>query len=113
MVQPIFPVRARLVSRPPASEQALGAQQLRQGDKSLVGNKGYRRYLKVEGEGHFQVDEAQVQAEARYDGRWILRTNTRYDAKTVAHVYKTLWTVEQSFRTAKSILETKAPLSSE
>ena len=82
-------------------------QQLRQGDKSLVGNKGYRRYLKVEGEGHFQIDEAQVKAEARYDGLWVLRTNTAYDAETVAHVYKTLWTVEQSFRTAKSILETR------
>jgi Transposase DDE domain len=82
-------------------------EQLRQGDKSLVGNKGYRRYLKVEGEGHFQIDEAQVKAEARYDGLWVLRTNTAYEAETVAHVYKTLWTVEQSFRTAKSILETR------
>jgi hypothetical protein len=82
-------------------------QQLRQGDKRLVGNKGYRRYLKVEGEGHFQIDEAQVKAEARYDGLWVLRTNTVYEAETVAHVYKTLWTVEQSFRTAKSILETR------
>src|SRR3954465_9280805 len=88
-------------------------QQLRRGDKSLVGNKGYRRYLKVEGEGHFQIDEAQIKAEARYDGLWVLRTNTVYDAETVAHVYKTLWTVEQSFRTAKSMLETKAHLSSE
>jgi hypothetical protein len=85
-------------------------QQLRRGDKSLVGNKGYRRYLKVEGEGHFQIDEAQLKAEARYDGLWVLRTNTVYDVETVAHVYKTLWTVEQSFRTAKSILETKAHL---
>jgi hypothetical protein len=82
-------------------------QQLRQGDKSLVGNKGYRRYLKVEGEGHFQIDEDQIKAEARYDGLWVLRTNTAYEAETVAHVYKTLWTVEQSFRTAKSILETR------
>jgi hypothetical protein len=82
-------------------------EQLRRGDKSLVDNKGYRRYLKVEGEGHFQIDEAQVKAEARYDGLWVLRTNTAYEAETVAHVYKTLWTVEQSFRTAKSILETR------
>jgi hypothetical protein len=82
-------------------------EQLRQGDKSLVGNKGYRRYLKVEGEGHFQIDEDQIKTEARYDGLWVLRTNTAYEAETVAHVYKTLWTVEQSFRTAKSILETR------
>jgi hypothetical protein len=85
-------------------------EQLRQGDKSLVGNKGYRRYLKVEAEGHFQIDEAQIKAEARYDGLWVLRTNTAYDAETVAPVYKTLWTVEQRFRTAKSILERKAHL---
>jgi transposase len=48
-------------------------EQLRKGDKSLVGNKGYRRYLKVEGEGHFQIDEDQLHAEARYDGLWVLR----------------------------------------
>src|SRR5262249_7951071 len=43
-------------------------EQLRRGDKSLVGNKGYRRYLKVEGEGHFAIDEAKLAEEARYDG---------------------------------------------
>jgi hypothetical protein len=82
-------------------------QQLRQGDKSLVGNKGYRRYLKVEGEGHFRIDEDQLKAEARYDGLWVLRTNTALEAETVAHVYKNLWMVEDLFRTAKSILETR------
>jgi hypothetical protein len=54
-------------------------EQLRHGDKSLVGNKGYRRYLKVQGEGHFQIDEDQLKAEARYDGLWVLRTNTSYE----------------------------------
>jgi hypothetical protein len=34
-------------------------EQLRSGDKSLVGNKGYHRYLKVEGSGHFVIDEKQ------------------------------------------------------
>jgi hypothetical protein len=37
-------------------------EQLRSGDKSLVGNKGYRRYLKVEGSGHFVIDEKQIKA---------------------------------------------------
>jgi transposase len=80
-------------------------EQLRNGDKSLVGNKGYRRYLKVEGSGHFVIDEKQIKAEERYDGIWVLRTNTVYNAETVAHVYKALWTVEDIIRTAKSILE--------
>ena len=82
-------------------------EQLRSGDKSLVGNKGYRRYLKLEGSGHFVIDEKQVKAEERYDGIWVLRTNTLYNIETVAHVYKALWTVEDIFRTTKSILETR------
>jgi len=85
-------------------------EQLRNGDKSLVGNKGYRRYLKVEGSGHFVIDEKQVQAEERYDGIWVLRTNTVYNTETVAHVYKALWTVEDIIRTSKSILETESHL---
>jgi Transposase DDE domain len=81
--------------------------QLRCGDKSLVGNKGYRRYLKVEGSGHFAIDKKQIEIEQRYDGLWVLRTNTDYNAETVAHVYKALWTVEDIFRTTKSIFETR------
>ena len=84
--------------------------QLRNGDKSLVGNKGYRRYLKVEGSGHFLIDEKQVKAEERYDGIWVLRTNSVYNSETAARVYKALWTVEDIFRTSKSILESESHL---
>lgn len=82
-------------------------EQLRQGDKALVGNEGYRRYLKVEGEGHFAVDEAKIAEEARYDGTWVLRTNTELTAAEVALQYKQLWQVEQWFRSCKSLLETR------
>jgi hypothetical protein len=43
----------------------------------------------------------------RYDGLWVLRTNTVYNAETVAHVYKALWTVEDIIRTTKSIMDTR------
>ncbi len=82
-------------------------RQLKRGDKSLVGNKGYRRFLKLEGEGHFAVDEDQIKGEERFDGIWVLRTNTDYPAETVALQYKRLWMVEDMIRTAKSILETR------
>jgi transposase len=82
-------------------------EQLRQGDKSLVGNKGYRRYLKVDGDNHFVLDEAKLQEEARYDGTWVLRTNTDLSAADVALQYKKLWMVEQWFRSCKSLLETR------
>jgi hypothetical protein len=82
-------------------------EQLRAGDKSLVGNKGYRRFLKVQGPGHFAVDETKIAAEARYDGTWVLRTSTDLPAAEVALQFKRLWQVEQWFRACKSLLETR------
>jgi transposase len=81
--------------------------QLKQGDKSLVGNKGYRRFLKIEGKGHFVIDEDRIKKEERFDGVWVLRTNTDYPAEKVALTYKNLWMVEDIIRTTKSILDTR------
>jgi len=82
-------------------------EQLRKGDKALIGNKGYRRYLKVAGPGHFAIDEAQIAAEARYDGKWVLRTSTDLPTAEVALQFKRLWQVEHWFRACKSLLETR------
>jgi Transposase DDE domain len=82
-------------------------EQLQRGDKSLVGNKGYRRYLKVEGGGHFVIDDAKLQEEARYDGTWVLRTSVDLPTAEVALQYKRLWQVEHWFRACKSLLETR------
>ena len=82
-------------------------EQLRKGDKSLVGNKGYRQYLHVAGDSHFAIDEAKVADEARYDGTWVLRTSTELATAEVALQYKKLWMVEHWFRSCKSLLETR------
>lgn len=79
---------------------------LKKGDKSLVGNKGYRKYLRAGGK-QFAVDEEKIKEEARYDGKWVLTTNTDLPAAEVALQYKQLWMVEEVFRTMKSILETR------
>lgn len=81
-------------------------QALRAGDKSLVGNQGYRRYLKNAGH-HFEIDEAKREQEARYDGVWVLRTNTALTTATVALRYKELWRVERLFRDTKSLVRTR------
>ena len=80
---------------------------LKRGDKSLIGNQGFRRYLKVEGGAHFVVDEEPVKNDERFDGLWVLRTNTDYSAEQAALAYKGLWMVEDTIRTAKSILGTR------
>ena len=82
-------------------------EQLRRGDKSLVGNKGYRRYLGGGSPDHFQVDEAKIVEDARYDGKWVLRTNTDLDSAEVALQYKQLSMVEQWFRSCKTLLQTR------
>jgi hypothetical protein len=74
-------------------------EKLKSGDKSLVGNKGYRRYLKSAGSAqHFTLDEEKLVEEQKFDGTWVLRTNTSYSALEVALKYKQLWMVEQIFR---------------
>jgi len=76
------------------------------GDKSLVGNKGYRKYLRAGGK-QFTVDEDKIKEEARYDGKWVLTTNTDLPAREVALKYKQLWMVEEVFRSMKSLLDTR------
>ena len=79
---------------------------LSHGDKSLVGNKGYRKYLRAGGK-QFAVDEDKIQEEARYDGKWVLTTNTDLPTDEVALKYKQLWMVEDVFRSMKSLLDTR------
>jgi hypothetical protein len=80
--------------------------QLKRGEKSLVGNKGYRKFLKAEKQA-FRIDEEKVAEEARYDGKWVLHTNTDLPTAEVALKYKQLWMVEDIFRSAKTLLETR------
>lgn len=82
-------------------------KQLKQGAKSLVGNKGYRRYLKTAPGSAFEIDEKKLKDEARFDGLWVLRTNMDDPAEIIARSYKMLWMVEDLIRTTKSIMETR------
>ena len=62
-----------------AREAALAGLEkaLRQGDKALVGNKGFRRFLKIEADSHFAIDPDRVAAAAKFDGIYVIRTNAR------------------------------------
>ena len=90
-------------------EAIVGAleEQLKRGDKSLVGNRGYRKYLRGS-ETHFEIDRQKIKDEARYDGKWVLRTDMDdLPTEDVALRYKELWMVEDCIRSIKSILETR------
>src|SRR5215831_16665834 len=80
---------------------------LREGDKALVGNSAYRRYLKTPDAKHFTIDEARVAEDARYDGLYVLRTNTTPDPLHAMLRYRELLVVERLFRTTKDLLATR------
>ena len=63
-----------------------------------------RRYVRETG-GKAELDWGKIREDARYDGRWILRTNTDLPPEEVALAYKGLWQVEEAFRTLKAPLE--------
>lgn len=81
-------------------------EQLKGGAKSLVGNKGFRRYLSGTKDA-FAIDYKKAKEEARFDGKWVLKTNTPWSTDEVALTYKRLWMVETLFRTMKSVLSTR------
>jgi len=82
-------------------------RQLARGDKALVGNTGYRRYLKTIRDDHFAIDPDKVEEDKRFDGIFVLRTNTDLNPLEAMLCYKQLWTVEQTFRTAKHLFSTR------
>jgi hypothetical protein len=60
---------------------------LRQGDKTLVGNKGFRRFLKTKADSHFAIDPDRVAATPRFHGIYVIRTNTQLSPLVVALRY--------------------------
>jgi hypothetical protein len=82
-------------------------QQLAHGDKALVANKGYRRFLKTVGKDRFAIDHAKAEEDVKFDGVFVLRTNTHLNPIEAMLCYKQLWTVEAIFRTSKSLFATR------
>jgi len=80
---------------------------LKGSDKALVGNKGYRKYLRTSASKRFEIDTEKIEGESLYDGKWVLQTDLKISAKEVALKYKDLWMVEAFFRSLKSIMENR------
>jgi Transposase DDE domain len=80
---------------------------LRRGDKSLVGNRGYRRFLKLSAGRRFEIDPRRIALDALFDGIYVLRTNTKLTPLQAVLRSRDRWMVEDIFRTAKSLLATR------
>jgi len=88
-------------------------KQLEKGDKALIGNSAYRRYLRRvrDADGPkgpaFEIDAGKLADEARYDGIFVLRTNARITPLQAVLRYRDLLQVEDLFRQAKAALRTR------
>ena len=88
---------------------ALDAQ-LKKGDKALIGNSAYRRYLRkvgARGERSFEIDAGKLAEEARFDGIFVLRTNAKVTPLQAVLRYRDLLQVEDLFRRTKAIMRTR------
>jgi transposase len=89
------------------------AKQLARGDKALIGNSAYRRYLRRtptetgKPGPAFEIDAGKLAEEARYDGVFVLRTNARVTPLQAVLRDRDLLQVEDLFRRAKAILRTR------
>lgn len=89
---------------------ALDAQ-LKKGDKALIGNSAYRRYLRKSAESKnkpaFQIDAGKIAEEARFDGVFVLRTNAKVTPLQAVLRYRDLLQVENLFLRTKAIMRTR------
>ena len=66
--------------------------------KESINNRGYNKYLKLEGEANISIDLAKYEADAAWDGIKGYVTNTNLEAGEVIDRYGDLWYIERAFR---------------
>ena len=82
-------------------EKRLGAGKL---TKSNINNRGYNKYLSMDGEIKISIDYDKFNADAAWDGIKAYITNSRLPLKTIVSNYHNLWFIERAFRMNKTDL---------
>ena len=73
--------------------------------KSSINNKGYNKFLKMEGEVTLAVDSEKVTLDQKWDGLKGYLTNSTMTVEEILQNYRHLWQIEKAFRVAKSELK--------
>jgi transposase len=82
-------------------------KQLRSGKltKASINNRGYNKYLKLEGTVTISIDKEKYKADSKWDGLKGYATNTNLNKDEIIENYSHLWKIEKAFRIAKSDLK--------
>lgn len=73
--------------------------------KQHINNKGYNKYLKIEGEARISIDKEKYEDDEKWDGLKGYRTNTTLSKEEVIQQYHQLWQIEKTFRISKHDLQ--------
>lgn len=73
--------------------------------KANINNRGYNKYLKMEGSIAISIDKNKFEADAIWDGLKGYVTNTDLTKDAVIEHYGELWKIEKAFRISKSDLQ--------
>jgi transposase len=73
--------------------------------KSSINNKGYNKYLKMEGDIHIIIDYQKFEADSKWDGLKGYITNASLSKEDVLENYQHLWQIEKAFRISKTDLK--------
>jgi transposase len=72
--------------------------------KSSINNKGYNRYLRLNGEVVIEIDYEKYNNDHVWDGLKGYVTNTKLTDSEIMENYKNLWHIEKAFRMSKTDL---------
>jgi transposase len=73
--------------------------------KASINNRGYNKYLKLEGEIKVVIDKNKFKQDQKWDGLKGYITNTKLKKDEILENYNHLWQIEKAFRTAKTDLK--------
>lgn len=72
--------------------------------KSNINNRGYNKYLSIEGDIKIAIDYEKFDLDGKWDGLKGYLTNTTLDNQTIIENYSNLWQIERAFRISKTDL---------
>lgn len=73
--------------------------------KSSINNRGYNKYLKMEGAVNISIDYLKFEADTAWDGLKGYLTNARLSKDEIIENYSHLWQIEKAFRISKTDLK--------
>lgn len=76
-------------------------------NKTHINNRGYNKYLKMEGEITIALDMEKFEQDGKWDGLKGYFTNTKLEKEQVIENYNNLWKIEKAFRITKNEIKVR------